>query len=106
MWPFKRHPDLANIDERLLRLEAQMGVFQVDYQDAVGKLSKIAMRVEERYRVADTRSKAEEEKAELKEILGSVNIAEILKNPEALKMALNNPALIEYGLKKLTKEMI
>lgn len=104
VWPFSKSE--GKLEARIISLEAQVGAMRVEYADAVQKVLTVVQRVEGKYQMQDFRNKAEAEKAELKEILGGVDIAALMQNPQALQEALKNPALINFALKKFGKELI
>ena len=103
-WPFNRAD--TKTEARLTALEARVGAMQVEYADAINKVLTVVQRVEGRQYTNSFRDKAQEERDELKQILGTVDIPALMKDPDALKTALANPALINFALKKFAKEMM
>jgi hypothetical protein len=104
MWPFNRRQD--DTHARLTKLEAEFGAMRVSYEDSITKVLAVVQRVENRYQQASWQEKQRGEKDELREILGGVDIAAIMKDPDALKTALQNPQLIQFALKKFAKDLI
>ena len=103
-WPFSRSD--SKLASRVTSLEAEVGAMRVSYADAISKVLAVIERIEGRYQVKNWRDNQETEKAELREILGQVDIPSLMRDPAKLSEALKNPALINFALKKFAKEMI
>ena len=104
MWPFKK--TTGDIESRVVVLEAQLAAMRAEYLANLDKVMDAIQKMQARYGSRDYQDQKAAEKNELQNILGTVDIPSLLKDPDALKTALANPALINFALKKFAKEMI
>jgi len=104
MWPFKT--DRGELAARVTVLEAQVAAMRGEYLASQDRVQEAIKKMLARTGAREYMAEQAQEKDELREILGGVDVASILKDPNALQAALSNPAVINFALKKFGKELI
>jgi len=106
MWPFKKQPGIDELEARVIVLESQISTMRNEYLASQDKVTEAVNKMLCRAGARDYQAQQAAERDELKNILGNVDIAALFKDPEGMKAALSNPALIQFALKKFGKELI
>lgn len=104
MWPFQSKT--GELEKRVTIVEAQVAAMRAEYLTNMDKISEASRKMLARAGSRDYQEEAAAEKEELQKILGGVDIASLMKNPEAIQAALKNPAVVQFAMKLLAKEVL